>query len=198
MSQGYQYVYLPSRHKDSYRNLRSKLTMLKVNNWRVLDIHFPAACVVALLVHNDYVSELTAVFAKAGVMPLVDFNPLDPKHLDDPRLSSLSASDAAGKACLVHQGRLLCTLQYIRSPACNAVAADFCARGWIADEQLHEFRKTSSFAVVSPFDASGAVSAVSGKQVFDVEDLDMHDSVDQVPTPSASTPADAGESVSAQ
>ncbi|KAI8326659.1 hypothetical protein EDC96DRAFT_453909, partial [Choanephora cucurbitarum] len=132
--QGYQYVYLPSRHKDSYKNLRSKLTMLKVNNWRVLDIHFPAARVVALLVHNDYVSELTAVFAKAGVKPILDFDPLDPKHLDDPRVSSLSASDTADKARLVHQGRLLRALKYIRSPACNAVAADFCARGWITDE----------------------------------------------------------------
>ncbi|KAI9477918.1 MAG: hypothetical protein EXX96DRAFT_459652, partial [Benjaminiella poitrasii] len=130
---GFQYLYLPSRHKETLPRLRAKLAVLKINNWRVLDIHFPARHVVALLVHNDYASDLRALFAAAGITPLSDFDPLDPKHLDDPRLVSLTTDELVQKALSVHQGRLQRALKFIRSiPIRHAVAADFCARAWIS------------------------------------------------------------------
>ncbi|KAI9480248.1 MAG: hypothetical protein EXX96DRAFT_537536, partial [Benjaminiella poitrasii] len=146
---GFQYLYLPSRHKETLPRLRAKLAVLKINNWRVLDIHFPARHVVALLVHNDYASDLRALFAVAGITPLSDFDPLDPKHLDDPRLVSLTTDELVQKALSVHQGRLQRALKFIRSiPIRHAVAADFCARAWISEDQLREIRKSGSFTVV--------------------------------------------------
>ncbi|KAG1391031.1 hypothetical protein G6F60_012751 [Rhizopus arrhizus] len=51
---GYQYVYLPCRFREAYSSLRAKLNKLKINNARVLDVHYPDNHVVALLVHNTF------------------------------------------------------------------------------------------------------------------------------------------------
>jgi hypothetical protein len=52
--QGYKYIYLPSRNRATRQTIRQKLRTLKVEANRVLDIHFPARNIVALLVHIQY------------------------------------------------------------------------------------------------------------------------------------------------
>ncbi|KAI9473768.1 MAG: hypothetical protein EXX96DRAFT_579264, partial [Benjaminiella poitrasii] len=193
---GFQYLYLPSRNKETLPRLRDKLAYLKVNNWRVLDIHFPARQVVALLVHNDYASELCSLFAAAGITPLVDFNPLDPQHLNDPRLASLPAEALAHKVLLVHQGRLRRGLKFIRSlPVRHAVAADFCSRHWISEAQLLEVRKSGTFTIEGDADpsapGSGSGSGSGSSLPLVNEDATMND----VSTPPAPTRLpDGGES----
>ncbi|KAG0812738.1 hypothetical protein G6F19_013288 [Rhizopus arrhizus] len=82
----YEYVYLPSRYREPISSLRSKLHKLKINNARVLDVHYPDRQVVALLVHTEYTADLLAAFAKAKVEPIEGFNPLNPDLLRDPTL----------------------------------------------------------------------------------------------------------------
>ncbi|KAG1566341.1 hypothetical protein G6F48_013754 [Rhizopus delemar] len=69
----YEYVYLPSRYREPISSLRSKLHKLKINNARVLDVHYPDRQVVALLVHTEYTADLLAAFAKAKVEPIQGF-----------------------------------------------------------------------------------------------------------------------------
>ncbi|KAG1350917.1 hypothetical protein G6F61_014704 [Rhizopus arrhizus] len=65
-SHDYQYLYLPSRYREPISSLRAKLAKLKINNARVLDVHYPDSQVVALLLHTDYIPDVVAAFALAS------------------------------------------------------------------------------------------------------------------------------------
>ena len=92
-SHDYQYLYLPSRYREPVSSLRAKLHKLKINNARVLDVHYPDSQVVALLVHTDYIADVTAAFAVAKIEPLANFDPLDPALLRDPKFATLTADE---------------------------------------------------------------------------------------------------------
>ncbi|KAG0747374.1 hypothetical protein G6F24_015556 [Rhizopus arrhizus] len=49
--QGFEYVYIPRSRRMSYSEARRRLSRLGVDNWRVLDVCFPAHSVAGLLVH---------------------------------------------------------------------------------------------------------------------------------------------------
>ncbi|KAG1121551.1 hypothetical protein G6F42_012320 [Rhizopus arrhizus] len=190
--QGYRYLYFRSRHRKSFKEVREQLHTLKIQNWRVLDIHYPAPMAVALLVHHEYAKELLDTLGKAGVTPLADFDPRDPNILEDPRLVSLTEAERVDKVIEVHQGRLLRGLKYLyqhagRRPISIAVATDFFHKEWISDAQLHEFRSTGTFTI-GVSDGSGSGSAgFSGSGspgspgspgsggVFETENVDMPD-----------------------
>ncbi|KAG2190849.1 hypothetical protein INT47_000270 [Mucor saturninus] len=53
-NQGYTYVYYPAKSRISRKHQRNNLKKLGVINGRILDIHYPARNVVALLVHINY------------------------------------------------------------------------------------------------------------------------------------------------
>ncbi|KAG0775239.1 hypothetical protein G6F18_013983 [Rhizopus arrhizus] len=55
----YEYVYLPSRYREPISSLRSKLHKLKINNARVLDVHYPDRQVVALLPRSNQFKDST-------------------------------------------------------------------------------------------------------------------------------------------
>lgn len=192
--QGYRYLYFRSRHRKSFKEVREQLHTLKIQNWRVLDIHYPAPMAVALLVHHEYAKELLDTLGKAGVTPLADFDPRDPNILEDPRLVSLTEAERVDKVIEVHQGRLLRGLKYLyqhagRRPISIAVATDFFHKEWISDAQLHEFKSTGTFTIgVSGSGASGSgASGASGASgsgspgspgsggVFETENVDMPD-----------------------
>ncbi|KAG1189687.1 hypothetical protein G6F70_009438 [Rhizopus microsporus] len=61
-NQGFQYIYIPTKARVPIGQLRSRLRQLDINNSRILDIHYPTRNVVALLVHNDYASELKSCY----------------------------------------------------------------------------------------------------------------------------------------
>ncbi|KAG1435718.1 hypothetical protein G6F56_013863 [Rhizopus delemar] len=105
-SHDYKYLYFPSRYREPISSLRAKLQKLKINNARVLDVHYPDRQVVALLLHSDYIADVTAAFAVAKIEPLANFNPLDPALLRDPKLSGLTATERVAKCSEVHQARL--------------------------------------------------------------------------------------------
>ncbi|KAG1035483.1 hypothetical protein G6F43_013222 [Rhizopus delemar] len=134
----YEYVYLPSRYREPISSLRSKLHKLKINNARVLDVHYPDRQVVALLVHTEYTADLLAAFAKAKVEPIQGFNPLNPDLLRDPKFASLPESDRAAKCTEVHQARLVRALQHIRESVRPAVARSFFVKDWITLDQRYD------------------------------------------------------------
>jgi hypothetical protein len=133
---GFQSVYLPCRRRMPLSELRGNLRKLKIANHRVLDVSYPANKVVALLVHNEYAKELLERFGAAGVKPLENFDPLDPKVLNDPELADKSMDEKAAKVHEIHRVRCLVALDHIRIPAKYAVARHFVGLGWIESEVL--------------------------------------------------------------
>lgn len=57
-NQGFQYIYIPTKDRIPFGQLRTHLRRLEINNSRILDIHYPARNLAALLVHNNYATEL--------------------------------------------------------------------------------------------------------------------------------------------
>ncbi|KAG1444316.1 hypothetical protein G6F56_010350 [Rhizopus delemar] len=95
------------------------LVKLKINNARVLHVHYPDSQVVALLVHTDYIADVTAAFAVAKIEPLTNFDPLDP-------------------ASFVTPSRLVRALKYIRETVRPAVGRSLFKKDWITLDQYIE------------------------------------------------------------
>ncbi|KAG1034995.1 hypothetical protein G6F43_013315 [Rhizopus delemar] len=178
----YEYVYLPSRYREPISSLRAKLQKLKINNARVLDVHYPDRQVVALLVHTEYTADLLAAFAKAKVQPIEGFNPLSPDLLRDPKYASLPESDRAAKCTEVHQARLVRALQHIRESVRPAVARSFFVKDWITLDQYKEVMPT----------VTRAARAAESTQDATMEDIHNTFSTTEL------DPLDDGESTSSQ
>ncbi|CAO3664058.1 unnamed protein product [Umbelopsis vinacea] len=84
--QGYKYLYLPSRNRATCQTIRQKMRTVKVETSRVLDIHFPARNIVALLVHIQYYQELNlndTKFENLSHPDKCDKTGYDPLHSND-------------------------------------------------------------------------------------------------------------------
>ncbi|CEP12433.1 hypothetical protein [Parasitella parasitica] len=138
-SAGFTYVYYPSKARTSRAIQRKNLMALGVTNGRVLDIHYPARNVIAILVHNDYKHELIQHLERANVHQLADFSPLDPSTIKDPKYNHLDVADRTRLAAEKHTERLIRALPHIRIHMCRAVAHFFFAQSWISETQLTNF-----------------------------------------------------------
>ena len=103
---------------------------------RVLDISFPASGVLGVLMHVQYVEQFTAVMQKAGAELILDFDPLDPVHLADPKFASLSADQRADQLHELVNSRALDTLSFLRPVVVGSVARSFLEWGWIDESDL--------------------------------------------------------------
>jgi hypothetical protein len=133
---GFQTVYLPCRRRMPISELRGNLRKLKITNYRVLDVSYPAHKVVALLVHKEYGKELLERFETAGVKPVENFDPLDAKVLNDPKWANSSEAERKTEAIRLQRIRCLVALDHIRIPARFAVARHFVQLGWVESEVL--------------------------------------------------------------
>ncbi|KAG1179496.1 hypothetical protein G6F36_010531 [Rhizopus arrhizus] len=109
----YQYMYLPTRFRERISSLRKKLRQLKLDNGRILDVHYPDNNIVALLVHNDYAVDAAAILAKSGLNPIANFDPRAEFCLRGPAFASLTKEQRKEKMVDVHQKRLLKVLEHI-------------------------------------------------------------------------------------
>ncbi|RCH89366.1 hypothetical protein CU098_005161, partial [Rhizopus stolonifer] len=173
---GYKYLYLPCRFREPISSLRAKLKKLKIDNSRILDVHYPDNQVIALLAHNDYINEIVQVFSKAGVKPVEEFNPLDEQRLRNPAFAALDKEARKSKCVELHHARLLRALSFIRESIRPAVARDFRRKNWITDDQFK-----------SSLGKDPAVSS-PGDTPADKTDTDMPDVIDTFcPTSPASS-----------
>ena len=203
--EGFRYVYFPNRHKEALSSMRAKLTKLRINNWRVLDIHYPAPHVIAFLIHNDYYSALVELFGKVDVRPIEDFDPYSVSNIEDAAIADLPDVERSVRIAEIQKDRLLRALGYLtktitrkdnstfsRSVVANAVAKNFCEQSWISEAEYRHFVKFRTFSEVENNDA-GAVNAPADE---DAEMDDLRRSFQMPDTPTAEEPlADAGESV---
>ena len=142
--QGYAYVYLPSRNRSTRQTIRQKLRHLGVETNRVLDIHFPARHVTALLVHVQYQEQVLKILAEHSVAP-VDFEPLDPANLHNEELRKLHEEERCNMAMMIHRDRMLRTLRYLRPSIAPSVGRYFVEQGWISEEErLKEIHQSAA------------------------------------------------------
>ncbi|KAI7905495.1 uncharacterized protein BX663DRAFT_499935 [Cokeromyces recurvatus] len=137
--QGFSYVYYPAKNRISRKIQRKNLTILGVNNSRILDIHYPSRNVVALLVHNDYRNDLINTLKLAQVNPLEDYSPTAPSSLSDPIYKDLSNDEKQKIATEKQNQRLVRALPFIRTNISKAVARFFVNENLITNDQYNDF-----------------------------------------------------------
>lgn len=134
--QGFQYVYIGRSRKIIRSEVRSRLRRSGIDTGRILDISFPASGVLGLLMHVQYVETFTATLKKVGADVFEDFDPLDAKHLADPKYASLSEDERACEMLNLVQNRALDTLSFLRPLVVGPVARSFLEAGWIDEESM--------------------------------------------------------------
>ncbi|KAG1616379.1 hypothetical protein G6F45_012286 [Rhizopus arrhizus] len=143
---GFGYVYIPRSRRMSRRDVRSRLSVLGIDPYRVLDITFPARSVVGLLVHEQYKDVLLTQLGKAKIEVYQDFNPCDPVHLADPTYKDKSNAERLAIAMDIHRNRCCRGIARLRHPIAVAVGRTFLEEGFITDEDLQEALVSSTTA----------------------------------------------------
>lgn len=119
------------------KDFRQKLQRIGIYNGRILDIHYPARGVMALLIHHSYEVELEAILTKFQISPVADFNPTAAVHVNDPALGHLTVAELSTKAVEFHQNCLIRGLKLIRGHLRRSVARDFVKRDGLLTIKLN-------------------------------------------------------------
>ena len=147
--------------------MRKKLKTLKIDTARILDVHYPAQKVIALLVHNDYSETIMKRFSDVGVKLVDKFDPTDASAICDPSLAGLDIASKLVKARDLQRLRCLRALEHIRRPVCFAVAGDFLSRGWIFDEDVTKLQAGEAlFEKVVPVDTENDAEMADAAATF--------------------------------
>ena len=161
---GFKYVYLHQKHRMTIRQLRDTLRKLKIDNSRILDVHFPDCGVVGLLIHNDFEQELTETLLRRGVSLHTDFDPLSETVVRDPAFAGKSKEERAEEAHILFYTRCHRSLDFLKTPHVQlAVARDFHLKEWITEKDYtavlaaHQSKKVQHHIP----SASGNVSAAA-------------------------------------
>ena len=151
--QGFQYLYIPRNRRLERSEVRKRLRKLGLESSRILDIYFPTRSTIGLLVHDQYAQSVRELLAKAKISTLADFDPLDPKHLSDPKFEGITATERAEIAHEIHHCRAKRTLEHIRPTIVSAVARYFCDMGWISEEDMprHRYHDRDDPRTAAPF-----------------------------------------------
>ncbi len=135
-AKGFEFVYLARKRKFTRSEVRTNLRRLGVDTSRLLDISFPARSCVGLLVHAQYLAELKSLLAAAKVVPLANFDPIDPVHLADPLYAGDSLLARSAKIHEIHADRCIGVLGHVRPHLVSAIGAMFVQSGWLVEEDV--------------------------------------------------------------
>ncbi|KAL7322994.1 hypothetical protein PS15p_210963 [Mucor circinelloides] len=136
------YLYFPSNSRMKPSVIRKKLTLVGVDNLRILDAHSPDWNVIALLIHANYEADLCAKFRAANVNP-IQYNYLDPIHLRDQRHCQLTSEEKVTKLHGIFKNNMMRALSFMRYPTCHSVAKFFHRQDMLALEELQSFLQNS-------------------------------------------------------
>ncbi|GAA5795123.1 hypothetical protein HPULCUR_000475 [Helicostylum pulchrum] len=121
-NQGFQYLYLPARRKYPIKEMRSRLSGLGLEKYRLIHIHYPDSNVVAILLHNGYIMTATNKLAQHQITPITDFDPLSPSILRDPKYKDMETALRVEVIAELHYQRSLQIVNRLRAPLNIAVA----------------------------------------------------------------------------
>lgn len=130
-NQGFKYLYVPTKARIPVGTLRTTFRKLGINNARLLDVHYPARNIVAILIHNDYEQEFKDLLRHHNVPIKEDFTPFSGTILADPKYADLLPEERDSIATEIQKTRLERALNHIRPPVKYAVARYFLDQQWI-------------------------------------------------------------------
>lgn len=135
---GYQFVYVSQKGRLPMNEIRRSLTSIGINNSRIIDIHFPDRNKCGLLVHNDFVTELTQTLTNHGITTL-PFDPNSASVIRDPQHKSSPTTVRQTLAQSIQKTRVLRIIA--RSPlrVRNALIASFLSNGTITQAEWNNF-----------------------------------------------------------
>lgn len=169
-NQGFQYIYIPTKARIPVGQLRTHLRRLEINNSRILDIHYPARNLAALLVHNDYATELKDHLQRFKVSTRDDFDPCSGTTLLDPKYTNNTPEERDSFAFMHHCDRMKRALNHIRQPVKAAVARFFYQRNWITLQDLKEALPSTQSQSTHPF--------VTDEDMGSQQDMPLDDSIE--------------------
>ena len=102
----YDIVYLKSPQRTSHGEARRALTILKIPQARIIDVHFPIRGVIGLLIHADFKTELLELLKQAKVHP-VEFNPIAASTIINPEYADYTGEQRQDKAKELYSNRML-------------------------------------------------------------------------------------------
>lgn len=137
---GFKFVYLPQKGRVSMGELRRSLSALKINNARILDVHFPARNTCALLIHTDFETTLLSALAEADIQPLTNFYPEDPAILNDPTVQLLSLEKKANLVIEIHKNRCIRIAARAPNRVQAALAYHFISNGIFSRTELNNYK----------------------------------------------------------
>ena len=137
-NQGFKYLYVPVQRRIPISQLRNRIRRLHINSSHVLDIHYPDHHLVALLIHNDYDSELRSQLNKFAITVRDEYDPLDPTNLRDPAWSKWSYQDKVDYASGTFADCLIPAIRRIRAPVQDAAARFFIEKSFFGTEAFPE------------------------------------------------------------
>lgn len=135
---GYDYIYIPRSHRMSYREARAKLRTIGIDTYRVLDITFPAKDTFGILIHAQYKEELLATLKQAKIKALSNFDPLDPKHIADPKHVSKTTDEKVQMAMQLNLNRCSRAIARMRFHIAVNVGKSFVEHGFMDRDTLSE------------------------------------------------------------
>ncbi|GAN10040.1 hypothetical protein MAM1_0315d09574 [Mucor ambiguus] len=139
-NQGFQHLYLPSRGRRSYREVRDLLAnKIHMDRGAIIDMHYPSSNVIAILFHNDYIDTATQLLRAQKLAPLEGFNPYDHHNLGNKEFANAPVADREAKMKEVVEHQPYVTIGFIKRPDIKlAVARDFHRKGKITSEFLQD------------------------------------------------------------
>ncbi|CEP10068.1 hypothetical protein [Parasitella parasitica] len=137
-NKGFTYLYLNSSSRH-HTDVKDNLCTLGIDPSKILDVHFPRSKIVAVLFPDDYLHNVTDIFIKYKISILLDFDPLDPKNLGDPKYKNLPLARRAKLMQEFHSNQICRALDNMKEPVKFEVLCDFEKKGWINKELAAKF-----------------------------------------------------------
>ncbi|KAG1136615.1 hypothetical protein G6F37_012520 [Rhizopus arrhizus] len=115
-NQDFKYHYVPTKARIPVGTLRTTFRKFGINNARLLDVHYPARNIAAILIHNDYEQEFKDLLRQHHVPIKDDFKPFSGTILADAKYADLLSEERDSIATELQMTRLSRALDHIRPP----------------------------------------------------------------------------------
>lgn len=134
----YTMIHLYRTRRMSLLEYRNTLAAINIDSKRILAITFPARNISSILIHSEYKPEVLRLLTEGNIAQVPAFNPLDPKHLADPRFQAMAAPQRSRIAAALHTDRCIRTIRFLKKHNVPGVLKYFLSQNWIPAATAHD------------------------------------------------------------
>ncbi|KAG2199415.1 hypothetical protein INT46_009252 [Mucor plumbeus] len=140
------YIYLNHGYRQLNRDIRSNLRTLGLSSNKIVDANSPVSKVIAILLPDDYLQEAIDILKTNNIQILLNFDPLDPNNLGDPKFRNLPLEERTEIIRRFHTNQMQRALNNMKNTVKYDVALGFEKRGWIDKETVRKIAQELSTA----------------------------------------------------